>query len=139
MKPEKCPPESLEARLRALPQPKAPARLKARLMVGIPKARPVQRRSPISWITVVCSLAVVASFVVLAVLTWDRREPTPAPVTSRTVVPVSPRPIDDTADGAQWLEARRVLNGAELSPFAWPLEETSPVRASTSIPADLLD
>src|SRR5262245_47733051 len=136
MKPEEFLRESLEARLRALLQPEAPAGLKARLIADIPEPRPLPQQARISWITVICLLAFVGSLIAVVVLSLDSHGPTP---TIPTGAPVVPRPADDSANDAQWVEARRVLNGADLSPFAWPLEERSPARASSSIPADLLD
>ena len=38
-----------------------------------------------------------------------------------------------------WLEARRGLEVSEMPSFSWPLQESSPLTISTSIPPDLLD
>jgi hypothetical protein len=37
------------------------------------------------------------------------------------------------------LKARRDLDEAETTPFTWPLPESAPVGASTSIPPDLFE
>jgi hypothetical protein len=49
------------------------------------------------------------------------------------------RPAGEADSIAGWRDARRPLDGAEPAIFAWPLEESSPVRASILLPADLLD
>jgi hypothetical protein len=144
MHPERRPnpersPEALEARLRALPPPPVPAGLEARLLAAIPVATPVPRRRRAVWVGAAGALAAAC---LLAVLAWPGRDgenPFPSPPTSAAPRQVTPRPPDDSAGLAARLEARRVLDGAELSPFTWPLQETSPLRASTSIPPDLLD
>jgi len=92
----------------------------------------------------------------LAVLAWLARDGTktvpspgpsavvhqdtvPSPEPSKSPHPGTPRPLEDSAGTAAWLEARRVLLGAEPPTFTWPLQETSAVRRSIAIPPDLLD
>jgi hypothetical protein len=131
--------ESLEARLRALPQPRVPADLEARLLATIPAEMPIPRRRWAAWVGAVGAVAAACS---LAVLAWPRREgqnPVPNPPTIESAQQVIPRPPDDAASIAPWLQARRDPDGAEMPPFTWPLAETSPMRVSTSIPPDLLD
>src|SRR5688572_25756127 len=107
--------ESLEARLRALPQPPVPAGLEARLLAAIPAPR---RR----W--AVWAVAALAAACLLAALAWPRRDGAgPGPrEPERQVVHRPPDDLDGIAAGR---EARRVLDGAEPPPFTWPLEETS--------------
>jgi hypothetical protein len=51
----------------------------------------------------------------------------------------TPQRADDSSDMAQVLNARRVGDDAVVSPFIWPIEETTPLTASISIPSDLLN
>jgi hypothetical protein len=143
MHPERRPspdrsPEGLEARLRALPPPPVPAGLEARLLATIPaKLSTPPRRWPM-WVGVVGALAAAC---LLAVFAWrgrDRHDPAPDPGTRPFVHEVPPPSPDDSTRIAVRPEARTDLEGAELPPFSWPLEETSPLRASTPIPPDLL-
>jgi hypothetical protein len=136
MKPEEHPRESLEARLRALPQPATPADLEARLLAGISAPQPIVRRSQAIWIAAICSLAAVTLLAMFALLGPSRNERNPSPTTNQNV---QPQEIDDSTNAAPWLQVRNGLNGSESTAFTWPLEEISPMRASTSIPADLLD
>jgi len=155
MHPERRPnldrsPEALEARLRALPQPPVPADLEARLLAAIPSRTalpsrpngsgdPSYRRHWAVWASVVGALAAAC---LLAVLAWPRRDgksPDPSPAPRQVAIPVTPQPPDDSDNIAAWREARRVLDGAEMPAFHWPLEEMSPFTVSTSIPPDLLD
>jgi hypothetical protein len=145
--------ESLESSLRAWPQPPVPADLEARLLASIPAEMPLARRRWGIWVGVACASAAAC---LLAVLTWsgrDGRNPVsqvPANSSVRQVtVPslpahvatheVTPRAPNQSASNAPWLELRGILAGAKTTTFNWPLQETSPMRMSTSIPADLLD
>src|SRR5262249_55626403 len=128
-------PEALEARLRALPQPPVPAGLEARLLAAIPAAPPAPRRRWAVWVGLAGALAAAC---LLAVLAWPRRDGR-GPDPSAPGPPVTPRPPDASDRLAAWREARRVLDGAEPSPFTWPLPETSPITAATAIPPDLLE
>ncbi len=143
MHPERRPnpersPEALEARLRALPRPPVPAGLEARLLAAIPAERPVVRRRAIRFV----AAGALAAACLLAVLAWPRRDgekSIPSLPTGESVRQVITRPPDDGAGVPTWREARRVLDGAEMPPFTWPIEETSPIAVSTSLPPDLLD
>jgi hypothetical protein len=138
-------PNVVAARLRALPQPAVPADLEARLLAAIPAAPLLQRRRRRRrlWAGAAGTLAAAC---LLACLTWprsdDQRGIRPGIDASTSTVPtpphVVPRPRDDSGGVPAWLEARRVLDGAEQARFAWPLEETMPISVR-SIPADLLE
>jgi hypothetical protein len=132
-------PESLAARLRALPPPPVPADLEARLLAAVPPERPIPRRRWSVWVVVAGALAAAC---LVAVLAWPRRDgrhPVPGPEKSESARQLPPRPPDDSAGLAAWLEARRNQDEAEPATFSWPLPETSPVQSPTSIPPDLLD
>jgi hypothetical protein len=127
-------PESLEARLRALPQPPVPAGLETRLLADIPARR--------RWAGWVGAAGAFAAACVLVALAWPRRaddNPAPGPGPGAAEHQVTRRPPDAAAGIAAWREGRRVLEGAEPRPFSWPLRESSPVRVWTAIPPDLLD
>jgi len=111
-----------------------PADLEARLLAAIPPQRLLPRwRRSVVWVSVAGALAAAC---LLAVLAWQGRnakDPVPGPEKNEFVRKVIPRPQDDPVGIAGWLE------GAETPTFTWPLEETSPITASLSIPPDLLD
>jgi hypothetical protein len=147
MNPERRPnparsPESLEARLRALPQPPVPAGLEARLLATIPAAIPIPQRH---WGVWVGALGASAAACLVVVLAWPGRvgkNPVlsyPASQSARLPTPPTPRPPDDSASIPALREARRVLDETETPMFTWPLPETLPITLSTSIPPDLLD
>ena len=115
-------PESLEGRLRALPQPPVPAGLEARLLAAVPGARPIRRRRA-RWIAAVGALAAAC---VLAALVWPERCKNPRGPTTTHPVASSP---DDSAGIAAWRQSRRVLDGAEPPAFTWPVEATT-IRAN---------
>jgi hypothetical protein len=130
--------EALAARLCALPRPPVPTDLEARLLANIRTELPIPRRRWGGWVGVAGALAAVC---LLAVLTWlgrDGKDPVPAPGTNPPMHQVTPRPPDNSDRIAAWRETRRVLDGAEMAASTWPLQETSPIRVSTSIPPDLL-
>jgi hypothetical protein len=84
----------------------------------------------------------LAAACLLALLAWPRRAgtgPAPGPAKGDSAHQVTPRPPDDSAGLAALVQARRALEGAELPPFTWPLEETAPVTVATAIPPDLLE
>jgi hypothetical protein len=116
-----------------------PPDLEARLLATIPAELPIRRRRLGIWVGVAGALAAAC---LLAVLTWlghDRKDRVPGHGTSPSAHRVVPRPADDPGRVAAWPETRRVLDGAELPAFTWPLPESSPTRVSTSIPPDLLE
>jgi hypothetical protein len=128
-------PDSLEARLRRLPPPAVPAELEARLLAGIP-ARALSRRW--TWYAVT---ALAAACLLIALLWPKGKEDKPDQNdnnfanngSSNSVRPQTP------ADAiAPWSQAR-ASDEPKLPPFSWPVEETTHVTLSSSIPSDLLD
>jgi hypothetical protein len=103
----------------------------------LPQRRAARRR----WAVVVAVAGGLAAACLLAFFAWAGRGGKPAvlpPPTNNSARQVAPRPPDDDPIAAGW-EYRRVLDGGKLPTFTWPLEETSPLTVSTSIPSDLLD
>jgi hypothetical protein len=104
------------------------------------------RRSTI-WVGVLGALAAACLLVVLG---WPRGDvPNPkrntqiasdhhGDRTPKTKI-VSPSLAEESARPTAWLETRRILEGAEPPAFNWPLQESSPLRASKSVPGDLLN
>jgi hypothetical protein len=129
--------EALEARLRGLPPPPIPAGLEARLLAVIPAARRTSPRLAVR-VLLVGALAAACLLVVLAWQSRGRRVPDPSPAKQHSAQRVIPRPLDNDASIAAW-QSRQVLDDPKMPPFAWPLEETWPIRAATSIPPDLLN
>ena len=128
-------PEALAARLRALGAPPVPAGLEARLLADIPAERPTARRR---WAVAAGLVGALAAACVLALLAWPRRDVQRSPGTSPVVRQHTPRPPDDDRI-VGWREARQVLDVTATPTFNWPLQETPPLRRSTSIPPDLLN
>jgi|SRR5579864_984523 len=132
-------PETLEARLRALPQPPVPAGLETRLLAAIPVEMPFVQRY---WAVCVRVAGALAAACLVALLAWprgDTKAPVPRPGTSDSAHQAKPRPPREHDPVATRLLAGRDLDGAGTPTFTWPLEERSPMRVSTSISADLLD
>jgi len=114
--------ESLEASLRAWPQPSVPADLEARLLAAVPAELPIAPRHWAFWASVVCASAAAC---LLAFFTWpgrDGKNPAPTPPTNESAHQVAPRPPDDNDRIAAWRQYRRVLDGGELPTFNWPLQ-----------------
>jgi hypothetical protein len=125
--------ESLEARLRALPQPAVPPDLDVRLLAQIPARRPILRTSRFVWLSLVGAAAAACFLAVLASLERDGDRTD----SERTTTPS--RPTQASAGLADAVQPFRFLDRTETSPFTWPLEETAPLTASSRITADLLD
>jgi hypothetical protein len=105
--------------------------------VPILSERPKQQRWRI-WVGVA---GAVAAACLAAALLWPRsQDPTVdrhAPKDGPVVRGPHGLPTDTTVSA--WEEGRRILAGARIAAFHWPLEEKSPPRARTSIPPDQLD
>jgi hypothetical protein len=144
--------ESLEARLRALPQPPVPGGLESRLLAAMPvRASIVTRRSVLGprarhfviWAgatlaTAASCLLVVrfwpepndrhrAASVVLKPATTDfaRQFPNRQPEISRRILP--------------WFQARLDPDETEMPTYSWPVREKSPLIVSTAFRSDLFD
>jgi hypothetical protein len=133
------PREALEAKLRALPQPPVPAHLEARLLATVPGAKPT---SPRRWAVRATVLGVASTACLMAVLAW---RPHHGEDHQTTPVPGEPTQQDirrlafESTSIAACREDPRLLDEGKLPAFTWPLDETAIPRASTAIPADLLD
>jgi hypothetical protein len=125
--------ESLEARLRALPQPSVPADLEARLLATVPAKMPAMRRQRKAWFVAAGALAAAC---VLAVLIWRGNDGTNS-IAIRPIDPVTPQPQGDIAPTR--LEVRQSLDETKMPAFSWPLDETVPIHVSPSIPSALFD
>lgn len=144
MQPEGCPNadrslESLEARLRALPQPAIPANLEARLRAAVPSVLPVRWRHRAVWLGLVAGSAAACLLAVFALRERFRQESRPGPEPRISVQRVQRGPREDSADVLVWREARRDLDADEMPLFCWPLVETVPMGKTKAIPSDLLD
>jgi len=103
------------------------------------KELPATRRRRAAWVGVAGALAAACVVAGLAWSTRDSKAPGPSPGTSGTAQQVTLRAPDDFASVPAWPGARRVVGGAEMPTFHWPLPETSPITLSTSIAPDWLD
>ena len=143
--------ESLEARLRALPQPPIPSELEARILAAIP-ARPSNNdelrhgRSSASrrWrLTVWAGASVAAAAAcLLAVRFWpepDHQHTAPIlvadPGSTESARQATPRPQSDSP----WFMAHQDLVETEMPTFTWPIQEKSPLMVSTALRPDLFD
>lgn len=131
--------EVLKAQLRSLPQPSVPAHLEALLLATVPGARPI---APRRWAVRATMIGLASAACVIAVLAWHpshgKKEPT-VPVDSGPRQPAARRPAFDSISIAVRREDPRLSDEEKLPAFTWPLVETAIPRASTSIPADLLE
>jgi hypothetical protein len=129
--------ESLEERLRALPRPPLPLELEARLLAAAPSRLPLLRRRWPIWISAAAALAAAC---MVAVFAWPRPD-VPRAVTGplaggpaeRVVAP----PSHEYPSIAAWRQIRGLSDGDTT--YTWPIDEIRPLRASPSIPAELLE
>jgi hypothetical protein len=112
-----------------------PADLEARLLAAIPALPPIQRRRWVVWAGAAGALAAACVLVVLA-WPWHAGK---GPATTASAYPVPIRGPDDPLGSASWRHLRTVAEEADAPVFTWPLAQTSPIRPSDSIPAELLD
>jgi hypothetical protein len=125
--------EALEARLRAMPQPGVPAGLEEHLLAAIPFQKPLWRWRSAVWMGAAASMAAACLVALVAWLGQRERQPIRVTPKDEIVHPATPRPADDSAGIAAWLE------GSATPTFDWPLEENSPRTVSLAIPSDLLE
>lgn len=128
--------DTLEARLRALPPLPVPVRLEARLLAAIPATqRPPRRR----WAVLLAAGGALAATVLVA-LAWHRHQQRPdLPNGMTSIQPTKKRAPANRAPGTIPTVVRGSMASADWGNFAWPLEEATPLRASSPIPADLFD
>ena len=129
--------ESLEARLRALPPPAVPGDLEARLLSAIPAEMPHGEQMPNSrrrrWVVWASLAGALAAACLLIVLSWPRNNGPKNNIVkhdggSSSNSDMPPRPGN-----------RHDSDAMSAGTFTWPLDEMSPMLASTAIPPDLLD
>ena len=133
-------PESLEARLRGLPPPPIPTDLEARLLAAIPAGAPTRRRRWAGWIVGASALAAACLLIVLA---WPKGGGQKSDQKNKDFVSkdstnsVGPQSAQD-APGS-WVRARGASDEPKLPPFTWPVDDTTHVTLTSSIPSDLLN
>jgi hypothetical protein len=145
-------PESLETRLRALPQPPVPSDLEARLLAVIsvrtPNQWPLSVRASLGWRLAVWAGAsvAVAAGCFLAVRFWPgpgdqnvARGTIPNAVSTDRAPQLTHRQAGESLWTTPWLRAQQELDGTDLPTFTWPIQEKSPLMVSTALRPDLLD
>ena len=152
---------AVEARLSALPEPAVPAGLEARLLAAIPAKVTIDPvtsrvatnvRTDVSidakvvrqgWVAVASAILALAVVCLLAVFASRGRDGGESLVAihnvSLTASPNRSLPLDELTDIVLSPLDERILHRAGLSTFRWPIQEPPPVKASYSIPRDLLD
>jgi hypothetical protein len=143
--------ESLEARLRALPQPPVPGELEGRILAAIP-ARPSQnderprlgRSASRRWrLTVWAGGSIAAAAAcLLAVIFWPEPDNQPtAPIL--VAVPESTKsPGQGTLrrqSDSPWFMAHQDLVETKMPTFIWPIQEKHPLMVSSALSSDLFD
>ena len=131
--------EALKRRLRALPQPHVPAHLEARLLATVPGAKPISSRRWAVRATVLCIASAACLMAVFAWRPYHGKNHRTIPVQGEAAQQDIHWPAFESTSVAAWREDQRLLDEEKVPPFTWPLDETAIPRASTSIPADLLD
>ncbi len=127
--------EAGDPRVEARPEHVADLRALILERLGPP---PVDRRSRTRWLMV----AGLAAACLLAVVAWPRGDgkgPVSDPPEPRFSGGVALRPRQDPAGLDAWLNVRKGLDVSEMPAFSWPVQGSSTLSASTSIPPDLLD
>jgi hypothetical protein len=144
--------ESLDKRLRALPQAPVPVGLESRLLAAMPaRATIVTRRSALGArarhlvIWAGASLATAASCL-LVVRLWseknDRNIPASVVLKPESTVSASRfsnRQPENSRRILPWFQARLDPDDTEVPTYSWPVREKSPLIASTAFRPDLFD
>ena len=116
-----------------------PAHLEALLLTTVPVARPIAPRRRAVGATV---LGVASAACLMAVLAWrphhGKDHPTIPAQEGAAQQDIRRLAFDSTSIAAR-REDPRLLDEEKLPAYTWPIDETAIPRASTSIPADLLD
>jgi hypothetical protein len=130
--------EALKAQLRALPQPPVPAHLEALLLASVPGAKLISSRR---WAARATLLAVASAICVMATLAWRQYPEKNNLITRVQGQPAqkTPRQAFASTNIAAWREDPRLLDEVKLPAFTWPIDDTAIPRASSPIPADLLE
>ncbi|HKI16237.1 MAG TPA: hypothetical protein VKA15_00070 [Isosphaeraceae bacterium] len=131
--------EALKAQLRALPQPPVPAHLEALLLATVPRAKTISPRRWAVRATVIGVASAACAIAVLIGLPHQGKNHSTIPLQGEPARPDNRRPAFESISIAAWREDPRLLDDEKLPAFTWPVDETAIPRASTSIPADLLD
>jgi hypothetical protein len=144
--------ESLEARLRALPQPTVPSDLEARILSAMPalasnemvrSARTSRRRRLAIWAG--ASLATAASCLLairFLATTADQntaRAGARNPEATESARQLTLRQPDESQRVFPSFAAQREVDETAIPTFTWPIREKSPSIASIALRPDLLD
>ena len=96
-------------------------------------------QKPRAWVRRMVVAGALGAACLLVFLLWRSRESSqPGPSLPNREYVTKPPPMDDGSLPVPSQDARTIDKNA-LTAFAWPLEEKQPIRAGSSIPADLLD
>jgi hypothetical protein len=112
----------------------------ARRVPGLsPKQSRTTRRRWATWVGLV---GTVAAACLLAVLAWSMRHGNgaqPGPAVGAFGQPGLHQAPDEVANLPAWPGDRRLVDGAGMAAFHWPLPQSSPITPPSSISPDLLD
>jgi hypothetical protein len=146
-------PDSLEARLRRLPAPPVPVDLEARLLAATPAQQAVEPRLRLSakpqamserrwrWAWWMGAASALAAACLLIALLWPRGNGQKSDqkdnglVTNGSTDAAGPQSSHDK----RIARFERVPDEPKLPPFTWPVDETTHVTLTSSIPSDLLN
>jgi hypothetical protein len=144
--------ESLEARLRALPQPLVPGDLESKLLAAMPLETSIETqrsalaRRPRHFVLWAAASLATAAAILLVVRFWpkpDDQHPAATVVLHPKVINVAPQITDREPDISRrilpWFEAQLDPDETELPTFSWPIQEKSPLIVSTALRPDLFD